>query len=67
MGVRHGPAQGGWPENVDGTENEQVERYIKKATKEPRLRTAVAAAAAAIEAAVRQNNTIDVFEVRASA
>ena len=42
----------------------QVDRYIKKATKDPRVRNAVAQLAAIVEAAVRQNNTVDVFEVR---
>ena len=95
--------EGGWPENVDGSENEQasaseythsthrlrgggsssrtctltlialmpppsspqVDRYLKKATKDPRIRSAVGQLALVIEAAVRQNNTVDVFEVRA--
>jgi len=32
IGMRH--TEGGWPENVDGTEAEQVERYLKKANKD---------------------------------
>ena len=61
--MRHGPTEGGWPENVDGSENEQVDRYIKKATKDARFRAAVVSLAATVEAAVRQNNAIDVMEV----
>lgn len=30
-GMRH--VQGGWPENVDGTEADQVDRYLKKFNK----------------------------------
>jgi hypothetical protein len=59
-GMRH--AQGGWPDNVDGTEHEQVDRYIKKATKDARFKAAVAGLAATAEAAVRQNGTVDIFE-----
>ncbi len=35
-GMRH--SEGGWPDNVDNTEPEQVDRYLKKASKEPRLK-----------------------------
>lgn len=33
--------EGGWPENVDGTEAEQVERYLKKANKDQSTKMAV--------------------------
>jgi hypothetical protein len=31
QGMRH--LEGGWPENVDSTEADQVERFLKKANK----------------------------------
>ena len=31
VGMRH--MEGGWPENVYGAEADQVDRYLKKATK----------------------------------
>lgn len=31
VGIRH--MEGGWPENVDSTEIDQVDRYLKKALK----------------------------------
>ena len=31
VGMRH--TEGGWPENVDGAEADQVDRYLKKANK----------------------------------
>jgi hypothetical protein len=31
IGMRH--TEGGWPENVDGAEADQVDRYMKKAAK----------------------------------
>ena len=59
-GMRH--IEGSWPDNVDGSVNEQVDRYIKKATKDNRFKSAVAALAATAEAAVRQNNSVDIYE-----
>ena len=40
----------------------QVDRFLKRANKEPRLREVVQGLAAAAEVAVRQNNTIDAYE-----
>lgn len=31
IGIRH--TEGGWPDNVDSTEIDQVDRYLKKALK----------------------------------
>lgn len=59
-GMRH--TEGGWPDNVDGTENEQVDRYLKKATKDVRFKNTVVTLAQTMEAAVRQNNAIDIYE-----
>lgn len=60
QGMQH--RDGGWPENVDAAEPEQVDRFLKRAAKEPRLREVVAGLAAVAEVAVRQNNTIDAYE-----
>ncbi len=35
-GMRH--SEGGWPDNVDNTEPEQVDRFLKKASKEPKFK-----------------------------
>jgi dynein intermediate chain 2 len=53
---------GGWPENVDGTVAEQVDRYLKKANKETSFKEAMQSLAKTVEQVVRQNNTVDVFE-----
>ena len=60
QGMRH--FEGGWPENVDGTEAEQVDRYLKKANKEASFKKAVLGLGKTVETSVRQNNTVDVFE-----
>jgi dynein intermediate chain 2, axonemal len=59
-GMRH--FEGGWPENVDGTEAEQVDRYLKKANKDHVFKKTVQGLGAKIEGAVRQNNTVDIYE-----
>ncbi len=59
-GMRH--FEGGWPENVDGTEAEQVDRYLKKANKDNVFKKTVQGLGAKIEGAVRQNNTVDIYE-----
>lgn len=60
QGVKH--TEGGWPENVDGTEVEQVERYLKKANKDAKIRSAVQSLGFIVETCVKQNNTIDIYE-----
>jgi len=60
QGMRH--FEGGWPENVDGTEAEQVDRYLKKANKETSFKKAMMNLGKVSESAVRQNNAIDIFE-----
>lgn len=59
-GMRH--FEGGWPENVDGTEAEQVDRYLKKANKDTGFKRTVQGLGSKIEGAVRQNNTADIYE-----
>lgn len=55
--------EGGWPENVDATEVDQVDRYLKKAVKDVKIRQNVQQLASRIENAVKQNNTIDIYEM----
>ena len=55
-------SEGGWPDNVDATEADQVDRYLKKANKEPRFKHSVAALGLVAEQAARQNNTLDIYE-----
>ena len=54
--------QGGWPENVDGTEPEQVERYLKKVNKDTKFKSTVKHLGALVDSSVKQNNTIDIYE-----
>jgi dynein intermediate chain 2 len=60
QGMRH--FEGGWPENVDGTEAEQVDRYLKKANKDTKFKQTVQALGATADGAIKQNNAIDIYE-----
>jgi dynein intermediate chain 2 len=87
QGMRH--FEGGWPENVDSTEADQVDRYLKKTNKvrarqddvvfrlwspeifsanpfffvkDHKYKSVVAGLAATVESAVKQNNSVDIFE-----
>ena len=60
QGMAH--KEGGWPENVDSSEPEQVDRYLKKASKENKFKTSVAGLAQLAEQSVKQNNTLDIYE-----
>lgn len=64
QGMRH--FQGGWPENVDGTDTDQVNRYLKKFNKEEKFKSKVKGLGAIVETCVKQNNTIDIYEVRSA-
>lgn len=60
QGMKH--FQGGWPENVDGTDTDQVNRYLKKFNKEDKFKMKVKNLGAIVETCVKQNNTIDIYE-----
>ena len=60
QGMKH--FQGGWPENVDGTDTDQVNRFLKKFNKEEKLKIKVQKLGHIVETAVKQNNTIDIYE-----
>ncbi len=57
-----GHKEGGWPENVDSTEPEQVDRYLKKVAKEHKFKASVQQLASIAEQSVKQNNTLDIYE-----
>jgi len=54
--------EGGWPDNLDATEPEQVDRYLKKQSKEPAVKASVRELAGRVEDCVKQNNTLDIYE-----
>lgn len=60
IGMRH--FEGGWPENVDGTEADQVDRYLKKANKDVKFKQTVLSLGSLAETAVKQNNCVDIFQ-----
>jgi len=60
IGMKH--VEGGWPENVDGTEADQVDRYLKRANKDAKFKATAVALGAVVEAAVRQNNCVDIYQ-----
>jgi dynein intermediate chain 2 len=60
QGLKH--AEGGWPENVDGTEAEQVERYLKKASKDAKIKSTMVNLGFVVDTCLRQNNTVDIYE-----
>jgi len=60
QGLKH--AEGGWPENVDGTEAEQVERYLKKANKDAKIKSTMVHLGFVVDTCLKQNNTVDIYE-----
>jgi dynein intermediate chain 2 len=60
QGMRH--FEGGWPENVDSTEADQVDRFLKKTNKDPKFKATIASLGRNIEQCVKQNNTMDIYE-----
>jgi len=59
--IRH--VEGGWPKDVDFTEQSDVNRFRKKAEKNEDYKVAVKSLGPIIERCMRQNNTIDIYEV----
>lgn len=55
-------AEGGWPKEVDPTEVEQVARWRRKVEKDEEYIRAVARLGGVVEALVKQNNAIDIYE-----
>lgn len=58
--MRH--VEGGWPKDVDPAEQSDVQRFRKKAEKDDDYRQAVRALAPVAERALKQNNTIDLYQ-----
>lgn len=58
--MRH--VEGGWPKDVDFTEQSDVQRFRKKAEKDDDYRGAVKALGPIIARCMKQNNTIDIYE-----
>lgn len=58
--MRH--VEGGWPKDVDFTEQSDVSRFRKKAEKDEDYRGAVKALGPIIARCMKQNNTIDIYE-----
>lgn len=59
--MRH--VEGGWPKDVDFTEPTDVTRFRKKAEKDEQYKSAVKFLGPIIERCMKQNNTIDIYEV----
>jgi len=58
--MRH--VEGGWPKDVDFTEQSDVSRFRKKAEKDEDYRSAVKALGPIVSRCMKQNNTIDIYE-----
>lgn len=58
--MRH--VEGGWPKDVDFTEQSDVSRFRKKAEKDDEYKGAVKALGPIIARCMKQNNTIDIYE-----
>jgi dynein intermediate chain 2 len=58
--MRH--VEGGWPKDVDATEQSDVSRFRKKAEKDEEYKGAVKALGPIIARCMRQINTIDIYE-----
>lgn len=59
--MRH--VEGGWPKDVDATEQSDVSRFRKKAEKDEDYKGAVKALGPIIARCLRQINTIDIYQV----
>ena len=59
--MRH--VEGGWPKDVDFTEQSDVSRFRKKAEKDEDYKGSVKVLAPVIARCLKQNNTINIYEV----
>jgi dynein intermediate chain 2 len=59
--MRH--VEGGWPKDVDFTEQSDVSRFRKKAEKDEEYKASVKLLGPLIARCMKQNNTIDIYEV----
>jgi dynein intermediate chain 2 len=54
--------EGGWPKDVDPTEQNDVQRFRKKAEKDENYKSSVKMLGPVLDRCMRQNNTIDIYE-----
>lgn len=60
--MRH--VEGGWPKDVDFTEQSDVSRFRKKAEKDEEYKGAVKLLGPIVARCMKQVNTIDIYEVK---
>ena len=60
--MRH--VEGGWPKDVDFTEQSDVSRFRKKVEKDEDYKGAVKALGPIVARCLKQNITINIYEVR---
>ena len=60
-GMTH--AEGGWPKDVDYTEQNDKDRFLRKTWKDDDYKNTVKGLGPVIDRCVRQNNTINIYEV----
>lgn len=58
--MRH--SEGGWPKDVDFTEQGDVTRYRKRVEKDPEFQNAITILGPIVEKCMRQNSTVDIYE-----
>lgn len=58
--MRH--TEGGWPKDVDFTEQSDVTRFRKKAEKDESYHNAIKNLGPIVERCMKQNNTVDIYE-----
>jgi len=58
--MRH--TEGGWPKDVDFTEQSDVTRFRKKAEKDESYQNTIKMLGPIVERSMKQNNTVDVYE-----
>lgn len=58
--MRH--VEGGWPKDVDPSEQSDVNRFRKKAEKDEEYKASVKALGPIVDRCLKQNNTIDIYE-----
>eukprot|EP00040_Diaphanoeca_grandis_P015603 m.79778 g.79778 ORF g.79778 m.79778 type:complete len:597 (-) comp25247_c1_seq1:98-1888(-) len=54
--------EGGWPQEINPTEKDQVQRFRKKAEKTVDFTQQVQSVGVAMEHAIKQNNALDIYE-----
>ena len=60
MSMRH--TEGGWPKDVDSTEQGDVSRFRKKAEKDAGYQNAIRYLGPVVERCMKQNNTVNMYE-----